>query len=291
MNEFHPGAYVRRHKDGRLDVYFSFWSWKMLKVCPHQYKLTLYEKLRPAKMDKGNAIQGGVPDKMAEVFFAMPVAQRQELTLQWFYDQFEYYWNLWTKDAWVDWSKHNQGEKKKETLAHIQNLVQMLNEKHFVDMVCETQKEFKQKVYEDGELTLTVGGRIDCLFEVTSNVWDIWDLKGVKKVEYNDIDQLLIYKMGMTAMGRNIRTVGFLNMKQKQFDPKPAGEAELTALKSKMVDLFKKTVLKGVFMPIYQAWSCSYCDVRGACATFQEKERSSLQVADLLGTAKGKVTI
>lgn len=285
--------------NGKLDIYFSFWSWKLLKSCAHSYRLTLFENLRAEKREAGNAIQGGVPDKMAEDYFGKPLEWRKQNGLQWFYDNFEHYWNLWQsqKDTWVSWmsdeemltvdkliesgverknwpeslkGKHHHRMKKQETIEHIKALVEMINDRNLNDLQVKSQLSFKVQIADGNDYVLSAGGRIDLLFEVTPGVWDIWDMKGVKDPKSNDIDQLIIYKMGMQAQGMVVRNTGFLNMKQKVFDTQPVTAITEAKLRSDMVDMFRKTVAKGTFWPNYRKWACGYCDVRDACSTFQE---------------------
>jgi hypothetical protein len=310
-------VFTKRHEpprlpDGRYDIYFSYWSWKILKTCPYQYRLLVLEHLRPAIVEKGNAIQGGVPDKMVEDFFAKPVDVRKQLTLQWFYDHFEEYWTQFQTDprGKITWMtpaeeqvhvaalaaekpipqqlrrKFNRTLKKKETYDHISNLLDMLASRNLIELRMETQHTFKAKIEETSQYVLTLGGRIDLLFEVAEGVVDIWDLKGVKREDYNDDDQLGVYKMGILAGGRKVRHCGFLNMKQKHFDDHKIDDAFLRELRLRMIDVFMSTIARGNYTARFDQRTCEYCDVNGSCNTYLENRETTFDVKQLLGKNK-----
>jgi hypothetical protein len=83
------------------DIYFSYWSWSMIKQCPHKFYLNVIVKTpRPEKRDMGNAIQGSIPHAQSEDFFKIPIQQRD---MNFFLDTFEQYWNKILKESYVDW--------------------------------------------------------------------------------------------------------------------------------------------------------------------------------------------
>lgn len=288
------------------EIYFSYWSWHLLKDCPLSYKLAVLEQRR-GKRDVGNAIQGSIPDKMSEDWFNQDPMQRD---MGFFLDNenFEKYWSkfLDTDEHYVDWLKQARRyakkdkpetsipdtlnaeqvqyweewahkRKKLETQKHVENLVKLILLLGIDRKKTRSQVEFKVQIEpkreHDGEVipALIVGGRIDLVAEDDSGMEDIWDVKAVEDPKKLDIDQLIIYRMGERAKGKIVRNVGFILAKQGIIDPKKITDSHEMELRKHMrahIHYFRSNN----FPANWRSWWCPrFCDVRDACGVNKQR--------------------
>lgn len=290
-------------------IYFSFWSWALIKNCPHSFYLNVIKKVdRPQGQSKHNAIQGGVPDAMATDFFKLP---KQTRDMNFFIERFQHYWDLFLKENAVDFlayarqyakSKRMQlptedednlrefGMKLKydETKESTSNLMRLLSHMNIHKMDVETQVSFNitlEPAIEKGNMfqpELAIGGRIDMVVTLDANTEEIWDVKAVKSPNNLDSDQLLMYKMGRQAAGKTVKRVGYLHAKQCKAETKkflPVHEDRLKKLMRQAQVYFKNDS----WPANYQEWSCGYCDVRTMCDTFKRRTSGSPELINLIG--------
>lgn len=288
------------------EIYLSFWSWSMLKACPQHFKLRILDKKRmEGPDDKGQAIQGGVPHLLSEDFFKKPIGDRD---LNWFYENFQSYWDRWCEEitskgdridwahagkmmldkadrerlplGYKDWVDYGKKVKFAETWKHVENLVHLIQANALHEMEVETELPFRVEVDpgvppKDGQPGLPpikLGGRIDAVFKTSDGFIDIWDLKGVKSDSKVDKDQVLIYKMGMEALGRKVRKTGFLMMKQNKMLPVKLLPAASAALKAQ-IRMAVRTAMSGNWQPNYNPYTCGYCDVKDHCQAYKALNR------------------
>lgn len=285
-------------------VYFSYWSWHLLKDCPLSYKLIVLGGLRKSNRDTGNAIQGSIPDKMSEVFFALPPTQRD---VSFFLDpqKFEQHWSEFLQAERVDWMfqarryakkrpalkadipeqlKPEQEKfwsewalklKKAETWQHVTNMVKLITTMGLQHKQTSSQVEFKVQVEpsqtKDGVLipSLSIGGRIDLVVQEENNVEDIWDVKAVEQPKKLDLDQLIIYRMARRAQGKTVRTVGYLHARQCEIDPKKITDGHEYELR-KLMRTSLRYFISNNFPANWRPWWCpNYCDARDICEVHQ----------------------
>lgn len=322
------------------NIYFSFWSWSLLKDCPHSFYLNVIEQVeRPKSLDKGNAIQGSIPHSQSEDFFRLPIPQRD---MNFFLETFEDYWKKFIKENHVDWMQHGArflkymsretkstvqfwgrkhgiivpekgfpwkelkreqiiaqfqhkqdalGElgyvtKKAETLEHSKNLMRLVASLELHKRAARTELPFKS-IIEPGRSDATgftpelaIGGRIDLVIDLDENTCEVWDVKGVQDPKNLDIDQLIIYKMGVQAGGKIVRRVGYLDVKNCDAIVKKVLDSHEYQLRKTM--RFAATHFKHNQWPAnYREWKCKMCDVRSHCQTFQSRLSRSQELADL----------
>lgn len=288
-------------------LYFSFWSWNLLKDCPQSFYLRIILRKEPPKGEsKHNAIQGGVPDKQAEDFFKIPVNQRD---MNFFLDTFEQYWNQFLQEQPVDWVMYALAHAKKkniklastdpdflrtfghnlrkeETREHCTNLMSLISGLRLHEKVVHTQFPFnvtiEPKKESPGMLQpeLAFGGRPDLVVELGNNHVEIWDVKAVQSPKQLDQDQLLIYKMGLQMLGKVVDRVGYLHAKQKEVDVKRLTVIDEDALKKSMRQS-AYYINSNQWPANYRKWKCSYCDVRQDCHAYQAKQEHDSVLAGL----------
>lgn len=298
-------------------IYFSYWSWNLIKNCPHSYYLNVIKKEERPKGSMHNALVGGVPDAQATDFFKIPINQRD---MNFFIDTFDSYWNAWIKDNPVDFKlvgekaiekameKNSAIEpikdpeqlkqfglqlKYAETKDACSNLMRLISHMSLHKMEVQTQVPFNvtlEPMIENGSIfrpELAIGGRIDLVVALDANTEEIWDVKAVKSPGSMDTDQLLIYKMGRQASGKTVKRVGYLHAKQCKAEAKkflPVHENQLKALMRQAMVYFKNDSWPANYVP----WSCGYCDVRERCETFKKKQATESSLKSLI---PGKVDI
>jgi len=282
-------------------IYFSFWSWQLIKDCPQSFYLNVIKKAeRPRNRSLHNAIQGSIPDAQAEDFFRIPINERD---MNFFLDTFTAYWDRFLKENHVDFvayakqalkSKkieiptdeeklHEIGYKLKieETRHAVSNLMRLMASMGFHKAEVLTQVSFNVTIEPSKESggvftpELAIGGRIDMVVSLGGDIEEIWDIKAVKNPSQQDPDQLLIYKMGRQAQGKIVKRTGFLFAKQckpitKKFTP--AHE-----------DRIKKMMRQAMFYyrndswpANYRSWKCKWCDVRNHCETYRRRTSGPL---------------
>lgn len=294
-------------------IYFSYWSWNLLKNCPHSFYLNVMVKKERPKSSMHNALVGGVPDAQATDFFKIPTRQRD---MNFFIDTFDSYWNAWLKENPVDFKLVATNELKRreesglitdpseleqfglkfkyiETKDACLNLMKLISHMNLHKMEVTTQVPFNitlEPAVEKGNVftpELAVGGRIDIVVALDASTEEIWDVKAVKSPSSMDTDQLLIYKMGRQAAGKTIKRVGYLHAKQCKAETKkflPVHEVQLKKLMRQAMVYFKNNSWPANYID----YRCGYCDVREHCETFKERTANE---HSLKGLVQGKVDI
>lgn len=277
-------------------IYFSYWSWNLIKHCPQSYYLNVIKKEDRPKGSLHNALVGGVPDAQATDFFRIPNGTRD---MNFFIDTFESYWQAWIKENFVDFKlvadkalkdKDLTGTitdpdelyqfgvqlKYAETKEACSNLMRLIAHMNLHKMEVQTQVSFNvtlEPAVEQGNVftpELAIGGRIDLVVALDSQTEEIWDVKAVKSPNSMDTDQLLIYKMGRQAAGKTVRRVGYLHAKQCKAETKkllPVHETQIKKLMRQAMVYFRNDSWPANYVP----WSCGYCDVRTRCETYKKK--------------------
>lgn len=297
----------RNYKDLANRIYFSFWSWNLLKDCPQSFYLrVLCKSDGPKTESKHNAIQGSIPGTQSEVFFRLPIHERE---MGFFIDTFDFYWNDFIKNNKVDFAAfalqhikseklditntdpvflHDFGYKIKldETREHCHNLMKMISSLGLHRAHTETEVPFNVTLEpareEPGMRTpeLAIGGRIDLVVSLGNNNEEVWDVKAVKKPNSLDPDQLLMYKMGRQAMGKVVVRTGYLHAKQGRAEAKkflPVHEDELRKMMRQSMFYFNNNQWPTNF----RKWRCGYCDVRTDCPAWKDKERHDAALSQL----------
>lgn len=309
-------------KDDPRDLYFSFWSWQLLKNCPLSYKLIVLDKrdVDRKKRDFGTAIQGSVAHAQSEDFFRLPKGQRD---MQWFLDTFDAYYKKLVKDNYIDWVAHGirhlrkrqpykdmtpeevvaklgesrcreegKESKRKETYGCTVGLMKLVSAAKLHTLDVRTEVPFRvivQQASSTGSAytpSITIGGRIDLVFDITSAMVEIWDVKGIKNPKDLDTDQVLIYRLGMQAQGKAVRRQGYLLLKQEkhkavQFN---VGHANQLFLAMRMASVHFRN---NQWPANYKSWKCGWCDVRDLCPTYQNRHGQEEELKKML---PGKVT-
>lgn len=288
-------------------IYYSFWSWKLIKDCPYSFYLNVIKKTpRPKKASKHNAIQGSIPGNQSEDFFRLPINQRD---MNFFIDTFDKYWHAFLQKEHVDFAEYaRQALKRKkialkgkteeelsqlgyklkydETKQHCSNLMRLISQLNLHKMPARTELPFNvtlEPAVRKGQVftpELAIGGRIDLVVELGNNVEEIWDVKAVKSPKSLDSDQLLMYKMGRQAAGKTVRRTGYLHAKQC----KAAGIPFQSGHEDRLKKMMRQSMVyynHNSWPAQYRSWKCGYCDVRQACETFKRREAHKGQVSKL----------
>jgi len=307
-------------KPSKDNLYFSFWSWGLLKDCPQSFYLNVIKRPEKRKRDVGHAVQGSIPDILSENFFAMDPKTRDT---RYFLDKkvFSTTWDQFLGSNSIDWLKQaewyakkmnmrlpenwqNNAKrwagwalelKRKETELHTQNMVKLITALGLVRMKTESQVNFRVELEPervvDGERipSLSIGGRID-LVVYDGSYEDIWDVKAVRDANKLDVDQLIMYRMGRRAEGKIVRTTGYLLARQCKIQKKKitdSHEYELRRLLRVAHSYFRKDVWPANWRP----WWCpKYCDVSGACPEHQKRTERNEELDRRLQQGPGKVT-
>ena len=171
------------------------------------------------------------------------------------------------------------------------NMVTLIEKNNLTELECETEIPFKVTVDPGdpsrGTPAIKLGGRIDSVF-LRDGFFDIWDLKAVKNDSKLDNDQLLIYKMGLQALGRKVRKTGFMMIKTNKMVHVPLLPADEAKLKADM-RMSVRTAKLSRYPARFEKWSCPYCDVRDHCDTWKAEERRAKNIKDMIPRKPGKV--